>query len=293
MATITSAVNVEFPTVEEADAFMSESSVTDNSLDQVVLIDVVQAVTLGKLTLSQVITAGRKIAFDNGGFKVGSTYDFFDTAQRQYAQNLADIAFGNIKKNKKPIEAGDTVTDKLISELNQNVSSYYKGRMSLTIKSDLKQEMLLIDGKEVPSGRSYFDIEAHGYFVSSGVETTWATQRGSGAVINRSLYVDDLDKGLFYFLGKGGSKQSVWLGAQSALDFALSHVNTRGALVSYHNTLQTTPEALLRKVVKATETGSDKDQRRAQQELFLTVFKGIKVDLVPAIKEAPAAKPTK
>jgi len=284
MATITSTVSVEFPTVEEADAIMSDSSSAVNSLEQVDLLDVVQAIMLGKLTLSQVITAGRKIALNNGGFQVGNTYDFFDTAQRQYGQNLAKIA--------QAITAGDTVTDKLLTELNSGISSYYKGRMSLTIKSGLKQEMLLVDGKEVPSGRSYFDIEAHAYFVSSGVESTWATQRGSGAVINRSLYVDDLEKGLFYFLGKGGSKQSVWLGAQSALDFALSHVNTSGALVSYRDTLQTTHEALLRKVVLATTTGSDKDQRRAQQELFLTVFKGIKSDLVPAIKEAPAVKAT-
>lgn len=283
MSAFTSDVtNVQIPTEEEAEAILAEATISEiGTVEHVDLINVMQAITLGKLTVSQVVGAGIAAVKAEGGYKVGQSYDYFDHKQINYGLKLQKICMS--------IKASDVVTDRLVSELLDGNSDYYKGRMSLTIKSDLIEEEFEKNGQTYKTGRSYYEIETTAYYVSSGVQTTWTVEQANGIRVLKSLYVKDADKGLFYFLGANGTELPVRLGHQSAYDWMLNKLNTSGNIKKYLETLQTVPAALARRLFTESKYGSEKDNRKAQNELFLSAYKGVKVDLQALVESKPKA----
>jgi len=267
---------ITFPSAEAAEAYMS--SVTPTGTDKAehkVQIDVIQGLTLGGISLDQVAAAGHALVIDNGGCQKGRSYDFFTESQRAYGRHTFETAAS--------IAADSVVTSRMTFK---NLSGL-KGRRSLTIKSDLVT---------TDKGVSYFIVEKMNE-QDSGSLTSYDIESVMGLNTDIELYVQDLDKGVFYFLTSSG-REYVLLGDTRAWDLALDMIrdNDRDPIMPrFKATLQTLSAEQARQFKREAREGS---YDVAQQKLFWTVFKAIKNTIVPIIpQEAPqvtkATKTTK
>jgi hypothetical protein len=256
MSAFTSEV-IEFPTAEEAAIIMANATAQGSStVEHETLLDAIQVLSLGKITLPQVISAGIRKALQDG-FTKGRTYDYFDEATAAYGEHISAVT--------QAIQPRDAVVQSMV-----HTGSYSKGRTSLKLVSEL------ITPK---TGAQYFEVERQDYYVSSGTVSAWkSTTKTIGLRTATELYVHDLSQGQFYFLDNGKRTQ-VYLGDAAAYSFALTRIEASGALEAYKATLNTISPELVRELSLEANSASS-GRNSAQQKLFLTVFKTIKQDIV-------------
>jgi hypothetical protein len=244
---------VEFITEAEASAIVDEATLTGSAaVEHDVLIDSVQVLALGGLSLDDVIGTGIVVAKQAGGYKKGTKYDFFTSTQRAYGEWVSEKIAA--------LKPTDSVQDLMVF-----TGGYSVGRTSLTLISDMITPAL---------GDSYFEVEFENYLVSSGTVTTRNTNKVIGLRGAIELYVHNLESGMFYFL-ENGKKVGVYLGDQRVYTTALTAIQASGILDSFHATLQTINPVLARELRKQANKGASQ-YNAAKQKLFLNVIKAIK-----------------
>lgn len=244
---------VEFMTEEEASAIVDAATSSGSSaVEHDVLIDSVQVLALGGLTLDNVIGTGIEMTRQAGGYKKGTKYDFFTSSQREYGTWMSKLM--------ATLKSTDSIVDLMVYK-----GDYSVGRTSLTLVSDLIT---------ASNGDSYFEVEFENYLVSSGTVTTRDTDKSIGLRGAIVLYVENLDAGKFYFLDKG-KKVNVYLGDYRVYTAALTLIQASGVIDTYGATLQTISQELAYELRKQANSGGAA-YNAAKQKLFLNVIKAFK-----------------
>jgi len=264
-----------FQTAEEAAITIANSTANGSGAGQLehdVLLDAVQTLALGDISLTAVIGTGISLALQDGGYQVGRTYDYFDANQTAYGSWLYKLT--------QELTSATPIVDRMVFK-----GSYSKGVSQLTITSDLI---------EPTSGDKYFEIVRQDYYVSSdSVSGTRVADKTIGLRSALKLYVEDLNTGRFYFL-EAGRKIGVYLCDQRAYGTALAMIKDNGrdaVLPRYLATLNTLSTEQVEQFKTEAQSGAKK-RNAAQQKLFLSVFKNIKSTIVSILPTKSAVEST-
>jgi len=240
----------EIMSEEEANAQLVDSFYNpseDSELEHGMLVDSVQILALGGMTLGRV--AGHAIADANklGSYDLGRVFDLFTEDQLRYGQSNALMT--------QTIQSDDIVTSAMTY-----AGKYLKSRVQIQLNSGLKT---------AADGRSYFEYIRRDHYVTSNVYTGWKLWETKNKV-NRTLklYVKDLANGKFY-VEKNGVRTAVALGTTEVYDVMLNAILATGIVARYELALNAIPQ-------ETVEVLADD-----QQQLFLTVFKAIKSSIKP------------
>ena len=111
-----------FQTAEEAAITIANSTANGSGAGQLehdVLLDAVQTLALGDISLTAVIGTGISLALQDGGYQVGRTYDYFDA--NQTAAQICAWANKNSRSGNfvKVMDAGWKRTRRLIRHATQ------------------------------------------------------------------------------------------------------------------------------------------------------------------------------
>ena len=239
----------EIMTEEEANSIMADAllSVTeDNGFEHGMLVDSVQILALGGLSLGRV--AGHAVTDAKlAGYGTNRVYDLFTENQLRYGKHVFAVT--------QDIKSGDSVTSAM-----EYAGSYLKSRMQIQINSELMTSL---------DGRKYYEFIRRDHYVTSNVYTSWKFHEEKTKVKRTmKLYVKDLANGKFY-VEKNGVRTAVALGTTEAYNVVLNAILATGVVQDY--------EAILNNIPQGTvEVLADHQQR-----LFLTVFKTLKASLNP------------
>lgn len=240
----------ELMSEEEANAQLVDSfyNATEASeLEHEMLVDSVQILALGGITLGRV--AGQAIADAKklGSYDLGRVFDLFTEDQLRYGQSNALMT--------QAIQADDIVTTGMTY-----AGKYLKSRVQIQLNSALKT---------TADGRQYFEYIRRDHYVTSNVYTGWKLWETKNKVSRTmKLYVKDLANGKFY-VEKNGVRTAVALGTTETYDVVLNAILATGIVTKYESALNTIPQDIVE------ELAND------QQVLFLNVFKAIKSIINP------------
>ena len=249
---------VELMSESEAEIVLANARYTGSeasSAEHKVLIDSVQMITLGGISLGRVIGTGVQLAKTNGYSK--GVYDYFDNDQVKYGNHVASIA--------NNIDASTSVTSMFVYTGDYSIS-----RTQLRIVSELITPQF---------GDSYYVVELIEDQVSTGASKTRDYKRVIGLAVDVELYVKDAAEGKFYFL-RDGKEVAVYLASASVYDFALNKIQEGNNLNLFKQQLSKLSKADARDFAMEA-SASFTGRSSARQKLFLTVFKAIKASITP------------
>jgi len=236
-------VAIEILAEDEANLVLANSFYSindDDTFEHGMLVDSVQFLALGGLTLGRVAAQSLKQAA--GLYVQNGVYDVFTEGQLKYGAHLSRVT--------ATLTGSDIVTT-----AHTYAGEYLKSRTQYMINSELKTSS---------DGRAYYEFISRGVNVATNVYGSWKFAETKNKVQRvMKLYVIDAAAGKFY-TEKNGVRTALVLGSTEVFDLVTNVILAKGVVDKYEAVLNNIPQQTVERLADD------------QQVLFLSVYKGLK-----------------